>query len=445
MEALGRILNEQDGVTLDIDELSMFLRGMGEYKRRSGDRGRWLSYWSGDPVRVTRVGSGGKPKNEVDMYAPRPTVVICGGLQTPHHELLGSEDDGFRPRWLVHLAELMPEPGRLSDLRPPAGWERLLTGALLPRRHERRGWTLNAAARDTFTTFREGWDREARQGAAGVLAVALRKADIHLLRVALLFAEAEDPGAGGEVGVDAIERAAVVVDFALNCWRALPEQGSLGLSWRHKVLDEGVEKLWVWVEVARGGEATRRELQRAHVAGVRAASDLDALLERYEDTYPNCVVEVVPEHGGLPTRVVHAPARRPVLAPVSPLATVGEAVAARPRPDGLDATVAAGDNGTGDSAGGDTAGPGRCRRLARWQWQAAARSGAACRNPPARNPGRGRVRPCSRTRPMLGLRQREGRAVRPGRGDLLPVRPQRGAPARRRGERGRPCRRMSLR
>ena len=189
-----------------------------------------------------------------------------------------------------------------------------------------------------------------------MLAVALRKADIHLLRVALLFAEAEDPGAGGEVGVDAIERAAVVVDFALNCWRALPEQGSLGLSWRHKVLDEGVEKLRVWVE-GRGGEATRRELQRAHVAGVRAASDLDALLERYEDTYPNCVVEVVPEHGGLPTRVVRAPARRPVLAPVSPLATVGEAVAARPRPDGLDATVAAGDNGTGDSAGGDTAGP----------------------------------------------------------------------------------------
>ena len=94
MEALGA-LNEQDGVTLDIDELSMFLRGMGEYKRRSGDRGRWLSYWSGDPVRVTRVGSGGKPKNEVDLYAPRPTVVICGGLQTPHHELLGSEDDGF--------------------------------------------------------------------------------------------------------------------------------------------------------------------------------------------------------------------------------------------------------------------------------------------------------------------------------------------------------------
>ena len=158
--------------------------------------------------------------------------------------------------------------------------------------------------------------------------------------MALLFAEAEDPGAGGEVGVDAIERAAVVVDFALNCWRALPEQGSLGLSWRHKVLDEGVEKLRVWVE-GRGGEATRRELQRAHVAGVRAASDLDALLERYEDTYPNCVVEVVPEHGGLPTRVVRAPARRPVLAPVSPLATVGEAVAARPRPDGLDATVAA--------------------------------------------------------------------------------------------------------
>ena len=80
VEALGRILNEQNGVTLDIDELSMFLEGMGEYKRKSGDRSRWLSFWDGKPVRVTRVGGGGKPKNQVNLYAPGPTVVIVGGL-----------------------------------------------------------------------------------------------------------------------------------------------------------------------------------------------------------------------------------------------------------------------------------------------------------------------------------------------------------------------------
>ena len=148
--------------------------------------------------------------------------------------------------------------------------------------------------------------------------------------------------------MDAIERAAVVVDFALNCWRALPEQGSLGLSWRHKVLDEGVEKLRVWVEDA-GGEATRRELQRAHVAGVRAASDLDALLERYEDTYANCVVEVVPGA----RRVAHegGPA---------------------PPPDGPGArtSVATGDSGGGS---GRTTASRRARRHRRrwrqWHWR----------------------------------------------------------------------------
>ena len=55
VEALARVLNETDGVTLDIDELSMFLRGMGEYKARGGgDRGRWLALWAG-----TRCGSRG--------------------------------------------------------------------------------------------------------------------------------------------------------------------------------------------------------------------------------------------------------------------------------------------------------------------------------------------------------------------------------------------------
>jgi len=51
-----------------------------------------------------------------------------------------------------------------------------------------------------------------------------------------------------------------------------------------------IDLLVQWLE-DRGGTATRRDLLRAHVAGVRTAKDLDALLERYESVYPGCVRE----------------------------------------------------------------------------------------------------------------------------------------------------------
>jgi hypothetical protein len=63
-----------------------------------------------------------------------------------------------------------------------------------------------------------------------------------------------------------------------------------------------------WLE-EHGGEASRRELQTAHVAGARTGTDLDALLGRYEATYPGRVTQTTPVGGGLPTVVVKLPIR----------------------------------------------------------------------------------------------------------------------------------------
>lgn len=361
LEALARILGETDAVALDVDELSQLLRGVGEYKRGGGgDRGRFLGLWSGEPMRLVRVGnSKNRSKNQVDLFARRPTVAICGGLQTRLHELLGGEDDGMRPRWLPHLAQMPQEIGELPDLHSPAAWDELLL-ELVAHRTERRTRTLDASAKRRFDALRRDWKRQARDEPRAV-AAALHKADRHLGRLALVFAEAEQPGGASMVTGDQLGRAAAVVNFVQDCWRALPEQGSLSLSWRDAKLDDGVEQLRTWLE-EHGGEATRRELQRAHVAGARTATVLDALLLRYQDTYPGCVAEVAQERGGLPTTVVRAPARKPraltrgdsgdtgdnateeALSPLSPLESAqGET----PRPDG------AGD--TGDTApGGDT-------------------------------------------------------------------------------------------
>ena len=357
LEALARNLNEEDSAALDIDELSTLLRGLGEYKRGGGgDRGRFLALWTGHPWRYTRVGGGGKPTNQVNLRAARPTVVICGGLQTRLHELLGGEDDGARPRWLPHLAQLPGQVGDLSDRHPPIGWERLLTGELVPQRQEPRVWTLSPAARVAFHAHRSDWKRQARE-TSGAVSAALTKADVHLARVTLVSAEAGRPGVGGEVGTDLVERATAVVNFALDCWRALPEQGSLSLSWRDTKLDEGVERLRIWLE-EHGGEASRRELQRSRVAGVRTGTDLDQLLDPLRGHIPTCVAEAAQGHGGLPTVVVRAPARKPPTPALSPLVTPRVAGAPSSRRDGPRGTVTTGDTVAAVTPPGGTAGDG---------------------------------------------------------------------------------------
>jgi Protein of unknown function (DUF3987) len=313
LEALARSLHESEGGgALDLDELSAQLRGIGEYKRGGGgDRGRFLALWSGAPWSYTRAGAGGNRTNAVKLRCPRPTLVICGGLQIALHELLGDEESGMRPRWLPHIGMMPEDDGTLRRAGAPAGWRELISGALIPARGTERTWRLDNHALATLQRYRSTWKAQSRQVETATTCAALVKADIHLARVALVLAEAQAPAEGGEIGADLIDRAAAVIDFTLDCWRALPEQGALALSYRDETLDRGIPRLVSWLD-EHGGRATRRELQRARVAGVRTARDLNLLLLRYEATYPGTVRDTEPEHGGLAIRTVSSPLRRPV-------------------------------------------------------------------------------------------------------------------------------------
>ena len=199
MESLARSLDEIDGgAALDIDELAVLLRGLGEYKgRASGDYGRFLQLWTGAPWSFTRVGAGGKPKNAINLHIPQPTLTIVGGLQPQLHELLGGEEDGMRPRWLPFLAT-MPDAkrGRARD-RMPTGWRHLIDELLSARMRERT-WSLSDAAIDAFWSHRERWKRQAQKLEPSSTAAALVKADMHLARFTLTIAEAEHPAVGGE-------------------------------------------------------------------------------------------------------------------------------------------------------------------------------------------------------------------------------------------------------
>jgi Protein of unknown function (DUF3987) len=354
LEALARSLYGAEGAgVLDLDELSVLLRGFGEYKRAGGgDRGRFLALWSGAPWSFSRVGGGDK-RNKVKFRISRPTLVICGGLQPALHELLGGEEDGLRPRWLPHLAAAPETAGELGQNQRPNDWQLLLGAHLLPKRHSLRTWRLDGAGLEAFQEHRKRYKAAARGLESASTSAALVKADVHLARVALVLAEASAPARGGNVGADVVHRAARIVEFTLDCWRALPEQGGLALSRVDWHLDRSIDRLVAWLE-EHGGQASRRELQRAHVAGVRTSSDLDALLKRYEQRFPASVVNERQEGGrGLPTVVVKAPRRSPV-PKMSPIWRHQERNAEKAHSRAESAAVASGDTLNGDTLNGDT-------------------------------------------------------------------------------------------
>jgi hypothetical protein len=306
LEAMARRLDGRDGMMIDADELTALLRGLGQYKSGGSDRGRFLALWTGGPWIYGRVGADAVG---TEILIAKPTLVVCGGLQPALHELLGSEDDGLRPRWLPHLAAMPDEPP--EDVQPNGTtWRHLLIVELVAARDRARVWSLSGSALEAFRTVQRRWKEQARRGESASLTGALVKADVQLARVVLALAEAEHPARGGEIYRDLVDRAVALVDFSLDCWRALPEQGGMALSMRDERLDRHVDRLVAWLE-QHGGKATRRELLRAGAGGVQTADDLDQILQRYVARYPRTISHEEPAHGGRVATVVQAPRRLP--------------------------------------------------------------------------------------------------------------------------------------
>lgn len=303
LEMTARWLGQGSGTGgIDADELSGWLKRMGRYTASGdgGERGRWLSLWSAQPWRYQRVGSN------IDILIPRPVLSICGGIQPPLHHLLGGEEDGLRPRWLPHLAALDASTSPAAGCAAP-GWDKVISDLFGNR--EPRTWTLEGDAYNEWSAARARWKRESASGRETASAsAALAKADVQAARIALVLAESLDPGAGDALPFAATAAAIALTDYVLDCWRAMPDREALTTSRRDETLHRGVDQLADWLE-QHGGRATARDLQRAHVAGVRTADELKALTARYEAEYPGSTRTEQPQGGGRPGQVVYAPRR----------------------------------------------------------------------------------------------------------------------------------------
>ena len=353
-EALVRELAALDGaVTIDADELSQRLRGLDEYKRGGGDRSRFLSLWDGAPWTYTRVG-GSKSSNQTRIRIARPTVVVCGGLQPHLHELLGPPEDGLRARWLPHLAS-MPND---VELGAPVSYEwSSALSHLLDKRDVERVWRFSGDGSRAFDAHRQRWHHQARNGERAGVATALWKADRQLARLALVLVEADlkHPGRAALVSGEVVERAAQYVDFTLDCWRALPDHETLALTPRDRNLYKGVDALEAWTD--QHGATSRRDLQRAHVGGLRSGPDLDRVIEQYSHVHPGCVTTTKPAGGGRAVVLVHPPKRSPSTSKraVSPNGDTDVYSGQNPYEHWGLGDVATGDTEAGDTGSGDIA------------------------------------------------------------------------------------------
>jgi hypothetical protein len=313
IEGIARALDGTGSLGLDADELSDFLAGLGQYKDSAqggnSDRRKLLKLWTGTPWRYTRVGVGGKTANAINIYISKPQLVICGPLPAEQHLLLGGDRDGLRPRWLPHLAQ--PTTGNVPGLVDTTvdDWSDAL-GALLSERGQPRQWKLDPQARETFQDARSDWrKRGSGDGSPSVLA-AISKADVHALRITLAFAEIAAPGAGGEVPSATVEGAVTLVQYTIDVWRYLGTGETVAFTRRDEQLNTAIVRLVAWLDRQGGGPVNSDKIRKNNVGGVQTASELSALLRRYEAIYPGTVrLGQRGPKGGAPPMLIYAPDR----------------------------------------------------------------------------------------------------------------------------------------
>jgi hypothetical protein len=314
LEALGRTLADNPaGVLLISDELRALIAGLGQYKNRAAfaDRARLLELWAGLPLFISRVKDG-----HIDI--PRPTLSILGGLQPDLLEVL-SGPDGLRDRFLISYPEPGEPPRRVGRrvgeqeglIRARADWEKLI-GDLCSWRERERCLTLKPKARDLFDKMHDRL-QDFRQNADQAEAVVswAAKAPQHLARLALVLAvAAREDSEDHLIDVESLQQAWLLIKYFAAMRKALPaSEPNLMLAPFKRDIDRAVDALLHALRQAPEHRLTRRQVQRKAVGGARTGREVDALLDRFGEIHPGCVV--VEKVGLQETRVVYLPGYEP--------------------------------------------------------------------------------------------------------------------------------------
>ena len=149
MEALMRLLADSTGDATGLiasDELSGFLRGIGQYKSGGvgSDRSKFMELWnSGYRSPYQRVGGSKNGTLGVDLNVRDPVLSVCGGLTRSSLGLLGNEEDGFRARWLPFVSDSKPGEFETSPVSPE--WSKAIREDGREHKSSSARWNLGRA------------------------------------------------------------------------------------------------------------------------------------------------------------------------------------------------------------------------------------------------------------------------------------------------------------
>lgn len=311
-EKLARMLDAGDGTaTVLSDELTGFLSGMGQYKsgaRGGSDSSRLLAMWTPEPWHFSRV------TDDVEFYIPWPVMTVVGGIQPQLQGRLGDDQSGLRARWLPHYSTQTGIPWSDKPLSPRK-WNDVVE-FLYERRKEWRQWRLTGAGLARWRSAGARWRQaEGSPDTTATLAGALGKADVQCARVALCLAEslAAADGLvpeGGELPDSCVEMAVAIVDFCMECWRALPSPAPLNITRQQAILRPAIEELLAYGE-RHGSRVGIQDILRAHVGGVSSAVQARELAKEFVQVYGGEVVKEATGKRGPKREVLVIPKRQP--------------------------------------------------------------------------------------------------------------------------------------
>jgi Protein of unknown function (DUF3987) len=228
IESVIKIVAEQpeNGLAVIVDELAGFVNSFGEYKSGGGsDRQKWLSSYSGLPVKSDRKSSG-------TLMADRANINVAGTIQpSVLRKLMGDTDevDGLWPRflWFGVPTTVMPAPGEV----PAIDVSDILEGIYI-RLSSFNGETclLSEQAQKLWVDWHHFTeDRKIKATSPSVQAI-YPKAREQAARVALiahhLEAAAQGIAPSAEISVDTLSAAISLVKYCIN--QSLLIYGALG-------------------------------------------------------------------------------------------------------------------------------------------------------------------------------------------------------------------------
>lgn len=307
IEAVAIRLGENPaGMLQASDELGSLIHGLGQYKKQGqGDVAKFLSLWSSEMLIVDRI------RERKMLSVEAPVLNVLGGIQPEVLDLF-NRGAGLRDRFLIsHYTGEAPDVDDIADSSDEAGAWRDFVAQLARYREYPQTMRLSPDASSFNRSYRRKLRLIENDGSEPVhVRYWCAKAKSHLLRHALLLAVSADrqgdASGSAQVPLDAIEQAGEIVDYYLLQMRGLPVfSDNLMAAPKERDQDRAVGALVHYLSEREDRRATKREISRAHVGGVRTSGEAAALLARYEATYPGHV-RVEAGSGGA-REVVYAP------------------------------------------------------------------------------------------------------------------------------------------